>query len=64
MSDLEEIQVLKAQRGDRTAFEELVRRLRRLVFARLFLETGDAHRAEDLLQETYLRAFRSLQPAQ
>ena len=52
--------VEKAQGGDRTAFEELVRRTSRLVFARLYLETGDTHRSEDLLQETFLRAFRSL----
>jgi RNA polymerase sigma-70 factor (ECF subfamily) len=30
------------------------------VYARLYLETGDAHRAEDLLQETLLLAFRSM----
>jgi RNA polymerase sigma-70 factor (ECF subfamily) len=30
------------------------------VFARLYLETGDTHRAEDLLQETLLVAFRRL----
>ena len=41
-------------------FEELVRRTSRLVFARLFLDTGHTHRAEDLLQETLLLAFRSL----
>jgi RNA polymerase sigma-70 factor (ECF subfamily) len=38
----------------------LVRRTSRLVFARLFLEVGDVHRAEDLLQETLLAAYRSL----
>jgi RNA polymerase sigma-70 factor, ECF subfamily len=59
-SDTEKALVRKAQSGDRSAFEELVRRTSRLVFARLFLETGDAHRAEDLLQETMLTAFRSL----
>src|SRR5262249_7381136 len=32
----------------------------RLVFARLYLEVGDAHEAEDLLQETLLRAYRAL----
>jgi len=37
-----------------------VRRSSRLVFARLYLDTGSVHRAEDLLQETLLRAFRSL----
>jgi RNA polymerase sigma-70 factor (ECF subfamily) len=60
MSDSEEALVRKARSGDRSAFEELVRRTSRLVFARLYLETGDVHRAEDLLQETLLTAFRSL----
>src|SRR5437763_1999461 len=60
MTDTEINLVRSAQRGDRAAFEELVRRTSRLVFARLFLEVGDAHRAEDLLQETLLSAFRSL----
>jgi RNA polymerase sigma-70 factor (ECF subfamily) len=60
MSESDEALVVKAQGGDRTAFEELVRRTSRLVFARLYLDTGDTHRAEDLLQETWLRAYRSL----
>jgi RNA polymerase sigma-70 factor (ECF subfamily) len=60
MTDLEEALVRTARTGDRAAFEELVRRSSRLVFARLYLETGDVHRAEDLLQETLLIAFRSL----
>jgi RNA polymerase sigma-70 factor (ECF subfamily) len=60
LTDSDEALIRSAQGGDRTAFEELVRRTSRLVFARLYLETGDAHRAEDLLQETLLSAFRSL----
>lgn len=52
--------VHRAMDGDRAAFEELVRRTSRLVFARLYLDTGNAHRAEDLTQETYLLAYRSL----
>jgi RNA polymerase sigma-70 factor (ECF subfamily) len=60
MTDAEEKLVRSARDGDRAAFEELVRRTSRLVFARLYLETGDTHRAEDLLQETLLQAFRSL----
>jgi RNA polymerase sigma-70 factor (ECF subfamily) len=60
MIDSEEDLVRRARSGDRPAFEELVRRTSRLVFARLYLETGDSHRAEDLLQETLLIAFRSL----
>jgi RNA polymerase sigma-70 factor (ECF subfamily) len=60
ITDSEEALVRKARSGDRSAFEELIRRTSRLVFARLYLETGDLHRAEDLLQETLLTAFRSL----
>jgi RNA polymerase sigma-70 factor (ECF subfamily) len=60
MSQSDEALVKKARNGDRTAFEELVRRTSRLVFARLYLETGDLHRAEDLTQETLLAAYRSL----
>ena len=60
MTDAEIALVRNARAGDRAAFEELVRRTSRLVFARLYLETGDTHQAEDLLQETLLRAFRSL----
>jgi RNA polymerase sigma-70 factor (ECF subfamily) len=60
MHETDEALVQQAQRGDRAAFEELVRRTSRLVFARLYLETGDSHAAEDLLQETWLRAFHAL----
>jgi RNA polymerase sigma-70 factor (ECF subfamily) len=52
--------VLQSQAGDRSAFEQLVRRTARLLFARLYLETGDAHKAEDLVQETFLIAWRSI----
>jgi RNA polymerase sigma-70 factor (ECF subfamily) len=58
--EMEEALVQSARNGDRAAFEELVRRTSRLVFARLYLEAGDAHRAEDLTQETFLTAFRSI----
>lgn len=60
MTDSEETLVRSARGGDRAAFEELVRRTSQLVFARLYLETGDPHRAEDLLQETLLKAYQSL----
>src|SRR5436190_12573920 len=60
MNENEASLVRKAQSGDRTAFAELVRRTSRLVFARLYLETGDRQFAEDLLQETWLLAYRSL----
>jgi RNA polymerase sigma-70 factor, ECF subfamily len=60
MSDTDTVLVRRAKTGDRAAFEELVRRTSRLVFARLYLDVGDAHRAEDLLQDTFLLAFRAL----
>jgi RNA polymerase sigma-70 factor (ECF subfamily) len=60
MTQTEEALVRSARDGDRAAFEELVRRTSQLLFARLYLETGDTHRAEDLVQETFLLAFRSV----
>src|SRR5690349_1306831 len=60
MSETDTALVVRARAGDRAAFEELVRRTSRLVFARLYLDAGSVHRAEDLLQETLLLAFRSL----
>ncbi|MBI2803540.1 MAG: sigma-70 family RNA polymerase sigma factor [Planctomycetes bacterium] len=56
--------VQRAQAGDRAAFELLVRRTSRLVYARLYVEVGDTHHAEDLLQETLLTAFRTLKQLQ
>ncbi len=60
MSESDEALVLKSRSGDRASFEELVRRTARLVFARIFLEVGDVHRAEDLVQETFLIAWKSI----
>jgi RNA polymerase sigma-70 factor (ECF subfamily) len=60
MTDSDASLVARAQKGERAAFDELVRRSSRLVFARLHLDTGNLHQAEDLLQETLLIAYKSL----
>ena len=52
--------IARSRRGDRSAFEELVRRTARLVYARAVLETGDRHWAEDLVQETFLIAWQKI----
>ena len=60
MIEADEALVVRSRAGDRAAFEQLVRATARLVYSRQYLETRDAHRAEDLTQETYLLAWRSI----
>ncbi len=60
MDETDEALVRRAQQRDRAAFEKLVRRTARLLFSRLYLETGNVHRAEDLVQETLLVAWKSI----
>ena len=60
MTESDEALVLKSQAGDRSAFDQLVRRTARLVFARLYLDIGRPRDAEDLVQETFLIAWRSI----
>ena len=60
MTETDTLLAGRARGGDRAAFEELARRTARLVYARLYLATGDPHRAEDLTQETFLKAFAAV----
>jgi RNA polymerase sigma-70 factor (ECF subfamily) len=46
--------------GDRGAFEALVSRYHRIVFAIAFRMTGNRAEAEDVSQEVFLRVYRSL----
>jgi len=57
----EEELAARSRAGDRAAFEMLVRRTGRWVFARLYLQSGDAHRAEDLTQETFFTAWQQIE---
>ena len=45
---------------DRVAFEKMVRQTSRLIWAHLMLQCRDAHRSEDLTQETFLRAWKAI----
>lgn len=61
MSQVDEAQlVIRSRAGDRMAFEELVRRTARWLYVRVYLDAGDPHLAEDLVQETFLRAWQRL----
>lgn len=52
--------VAAARQGDAAAWETLVRQHQTPVFRLAYLIVGDANAAEDVAQETFLRAFRSL----
>jgi RNA polymerase sigma-70 factor (ECF subfamily) len=50
----------RARRGDSEAFRELVERHSRSVFRLAFRMTGNEHDAEDVVQESFLRAYKQL----
>lgn len=60
MIDTDQTLVQRSQGGDRQAFEELLRRTGRLVYARIFLQTGCPQRSQDLAQETFLSAWKRI----
>ena len=57
-SDLAVVALVKA--GDRDAFRHLVERHSRSVFRLAYRLTGHEQDAEDVVQETFLRAFRQI----
>lgn len=62
-TDLDELTLARARRGDRDAFRALVERYERPVFAllgRMLLRAGRESLVEDLAQETFVRVFRGL----
>src|ERR1700690_1233736 len=52
--------VREAQRGDRAAFEELVRHYDQAVLRLAMHLTGSEHEAQDIYQEAFLKAYRNL----
>lgn len=52
--------VAQAKAGDARAFEVLVRRYRKRIFALALHLTGSASEADDIAQEVFLKAYRAL----
>src|SRR5258708_28985263 len=50
----------RAARGDAKAFEAIVRRFERPVYALVLRLTGDAEAARDLAQDVFLKAWKNL----
>jgi RNA polymerase sigma-70 factor (ECF subfamily) len=60
MQESDDLVVSRVRAGDDDAFRELVERHGRAVFRVAFRVTGRAEDAEDVVQETFLRAYRQL----
>jgi RNA polymerase sigma-70 factor, ECF subfamily len=52
--------ILLARQGDNLAWERLIGAQQEAVFRLAYLLTGEADEAEDVAQETFIRAYRSL----
>lgn len=60
MTPRDEILAFEAQEGNMQAFADLVERHKGRVYRTLYQVVGDAHDAEDLAQEVFVKVFRSL----
>ena len=60
MESTDEAAVARARAGDRDAFRVLVERHGRSVFRLAYRMTGNEQDAEDMVQESFLRAYRQL----
>ena len=60
LAQLDEEVVRRAQRGDRDAFDQLVRTYQNPVFNHIFHLVGDRGLAEDLTQDVFVRVYQRL----
>src|SRR2546427_3692920 len=60
MEGMDAATVARARAGDGDAFRALVERHSRSIFRLAFRMTGNEHDAEDVVQETFLKAYRKL----
>jgi len=60
MADADSELISRSQRADTAAFEELIRQNQRMVHALTYRMTGSLADAEDLAQETFIRAYEQI----
>ncbi len=60
MADADADLVLQSQNGDPAAFEALIRNHQRMIHSLTFRMTGSLADAEDLAQETFIRAYEQI----
>ncbi len=60
-ADCEDVELVKAsQGGDLVAFDELIRRYQQRVYATVYHMTSNHEDADDLTQESFIKAFKAL----
>src|SRR6185503_13058684 len=61
VSDEEQSWIARSRNGDQQAFEALVLRYQKMIFALAYRMTGSMADAEDLTQDTFIAAFHQLE---